>query len=311
MKKLFVKLSVALTAATLTVTSLCALPASAAAKSNNVKAFSSAPKIDGKVSSDEWGDPIFTVKEGEENIKISKEEEDDVLEPFTADIYVGYDSTHIFVAAVAEYENHLNETIKPGDLWRGDCMQLQISAESGKGRNEFNFSNNSISGKSMVDAPYCAGKFTMVGGEGKDFIVVRDGNKTVYEMAISVDQFTKQYNELESGMILPFSVAFHQNGGAFIEYCDGIVQKKDISLAGQIVLGEGTTGNSDKNSKASENDESKIGDKQGNSNKTVTVVIIIAVAAVIIVVLLFVLFRKKEEPVAAEKETDNTNKEDK
>lgn len=48
------------------------VPASAAEVSNTVKFFSSAPKTDGKVSEEEWGKPVFTVKEGEPNINVIK-----------------------------------------------------------------------------------------------------------------------------------------------------------------------------------------------------------------------------------------------
>lgn len=270
------------------------IPSKAAEVSNSVKGFSSPPKIDGKVSEDEWGKPAFTVKEGEPNINIIKK--DNVkLEDFTADIYLGYDSTHIYIAAVAEYENHVNETIKSGDIWNGDCMQIQISATAGTKRNELNFACNSVTGKSMADAPQSAGTFSMQGGEGKDYIITREGNKTVYEIAIGIEQISKDVKELKSGMKLPFSLAFHQNGGAFLEYCGGIVEKKDVTLAGEIVLGEG--GGNSKNS-ASGSEKSNQEKTESNTSQTGLIILIIGIAAVaiiIIVVVMVILLKRSSE----------------
>ena len=261
------------------------VPANAAEVSNTIKSFSSAPKIDGKVSEEEWGKPVFTVKEGEPNINIIKK--DNVsLEDFTADIYLGYDSTHIYIAAVAEYENHVNETIKTGDIWNGDCLQIQISTTAGTKRNELNFACNSITGKSMADAPQCAGTFSMQGGEGKDYIITRDGNKTVYEIAIGIEQISKDVKELTSGMELPFSLAFHQNGGAFLEYCDGIVAKKDITLAGQLVLDKGS-GNS--KGSAAGSDKSNQDKTDSDTSQTGTILLIVGIAAVAIIIIVIVI----------------------
>ncbi len=284
----------------------------AAEMNNTIMGFSKTPTIDGKVEEGEWGDALFVVKEGEKNITVMMERDnpDAALTPFTADIYVGYDSTHLYVAAVAEYENHLNETIKPGDLWRGDCMQLQLSATAGAHRNEFNFSNNSVSGKSMVDAPYCAGTFTMQGGEGKDFIVVRDGNTTTYEMAISIDQFTKDVTKLEEGMTMPFSLAFHQSSGAFLEYCAGIVKEKDIALAGTLVLGKGGAESSSGNASDADakSEEQAINDGEASgTNKMLPIFIVIAMAVVLIAVILVVFLKSngKSDSKKTEEQDDN------
>lgn len=285
-KRTAYKITALAVTAILTLGIFKSMPANAAEVSNTVKFFSSAPKIDGKVSEEEWGKPVFTVKEGEPNINIIKK--DNVkLEDFTADIYLGYDSTHIYIAAVAEYENHVNETIKAGDIWNGDCLQTQISATAGTKRNEFNFACNSVTGKSMADAPQCAGTFSMQGGEGKDYIITRDGNKTVYEIAIGIEQISKDVKELTSGMELPFSLAFHQNGGAFLEYCDGIVAKKDITLAGQIVLGEGS-GNS-KGSAVNSSDKSNQENTESNTSQTGLILLIVGIAAVAIIIIVVVI----------------------
>lgn len=202
-----------------------------------VPKFDNAPVIDGKIDDGEWGDVAFTVQVGEDNIFARTG--DGVTpgpEDFSADIYLGYDSTHVYIAAVAEYAIHKNEALLPSDLWQGDCMQIQISDSVGTNRNELGFSFNSLTSKQQAVAWANTGNFTMEGGEGQDYIVYRDGTTTVYEIALGVEQFSGILSELEDGMTIPFSLAFHLSGGGFVEYCDGVVENKDINLGALLGL---------------------------------------------------------------------------
>lgn len=201
-----------------------------------VPEFETAPVIDGKMDDGEWGDAAFTVQVGEDNIFArTSDGVTPTADDFKADIYLGYDSTHIYIAAVAEYAIHKNEALLPSDLWQGDCMQIQISDSIGTNRNELGFSFNSLTEKQQAVAWASTGNFTMA--EGQDFIVYRDGTTTVYEIALGVDQFSSILTEFEEGMTIPFSLAFHMSGGGFIEYCDGVVERKDINLAALLGLG--------------------------------------------------------------------------
>ena len=256
----------------------------------NIPAFSKAPKIDGNVSSDEWGSPVFTVKKGEPNVYVY--EEKGTLEDFTADIYLGYDKKNIYVAAVAKYANHKNETLKTGDLWLGDCMQIQISDTLGRNRNELNFAVNSVNNNSMMDKPYGVGENSMKAD--KDYKIVRNGDTTTYEIAINIKQFSTKLDELTSGTKIPFSVAFHENGGAFIEYCDGIVNKKDIALAAVATL----TGNpiDAKNTDTSDDNASSVNDASSETNKGVNpLIIVIPSVAVVAIAVVVIVFGKKSK----------------
>lgn len=200
-----------------------------------VPKFETAPVLDGTISDGEWGDVAFVVKDGEENIN-TLDEGGVFPADFNADIYLGYDSTHIYIAAKAEYDVHKNEALLPSDLWAGDCVQIQISDTVGANRNELGFAQNSLTNKNQAVAWASTGSFTME-GEGVDYIVLRDGTTTVYEIALGVEQFSSSLTELADGMTLPFSLSFHMSGGGFLEYCAGIVQAKDINQAALIGLG--------------------------------------------------------------------------
>lgn len=271
---------------------VCAsLTANAEEVTLDIPAFSKAPKIDGSVSNDEWGEPVLTIKKGEPNVYVY--EEKGAFEDFTADIYLGYDKKNIYVAAVAKYANHKNETLKTGDLWLGDCMQIQISDTLGRNRNELNFAVNSVNNNSMMDKPYGVGEKSMKAD--KDYKIVRNGDTTTYEIAINVKQFSAKLDELTSGTKIPFSVAFHENGGAFIEYCDGIVNKKDIALAAVATL----TGNPIDAKNASDSDSDSVSSLNNGSDESKNgvnpLIIVIPCVAVVAIVGVIVVFSKKSK----------------
>ena len=283
-------------AATMMISALPMMPVKAAENTFDIQAVKKAPTIDGKVNADEWGAPVITVKKDEANIFVY--EDKGTFTDFVAEVYVGYDKQNIYVAAVADYAEHKNETLKPGDLWMGDCMQIQISDTLGRNRNEINLSLNSINGNSMLDKPYGVGENKFEAD--KDYKVTREGTKTTYEIKISVENFSARLDELESGLQIPFSVAFHQSGGAFIEYCDGIVRKKDIALAAVTTLtgepiGEGASDSKndtavDKSDVESNSEDSK--DEGGISPLVVIVPAVIVIVGAIAIVL--VVMKKKE-----------------
>lgn len=302
MKKIVEKAVVGALALTMLLGFVSPLKTEAAADSIEIEAFSKAPKIDGVVDKKEWGEAAIVVKEGEENITVLKDHVDREQEvpkfDFKAEVYLGFDATHIYVAAVAEYDTHVNETTKPADIWKGDSLQLMLSATPGKDRNEFNMSCNSLSGLSMMDSYDCAGTFTMEAGEGKDYMIVRDGTTTTYELAISIDQLSKTVTEFKSGMELPFSFLFHKHDGYFVEYMAGIAREKDITKSGKLVLtGEVESSSADASNGDADvvdTDDSK-GTDEGGSSIVVPIAVGGTVAVILIVVLVLLLFGKKKE----------------
>lgn len=289
-KNFWGRITIGVVALTLAIGAFTPVIANAEEVTFDIPAFSKAPKIDGTVSSDEWGSPVLTVKKGEPNVYVY--EEKGALEDFSADIYLGYDKKNIYIAAVAKYANHKNETLKTGDLWLGDCMQIQISDTLGRNRNELNFAVNSVNNNSMMDKPYGVGENTMKAD--KDYKIVRSGDTTTYEIALNIKQFSAKLDELTSGTKIPFSVAFHENGGAFIEYCDGIVNKKDIALAAVATL----TGNpvDAKDADTSDNSTSSVNDGSNETNKGVNpVIIVIPCVAVVAIAAVIIVFKKKSK----------------
>lgn len=210
--------------------------AKAEIKGYEIKKMDTPPVIDGVLNQEEWGDKVFTVADGAENVNVLAEGGTGVLPaPLTADIYLGYDASKIYICAVATYDDHKNEVLLPSDLWQGDCMQIQISGAQGTDRNEIGFSYNSVTNKPMTVAWASTGNFALE--EGKDYNVVRDGKVTTYEIALPVSAFSGTVTELSDGMQLPFSLSFHMNAGGFYEFADGIVQNKDITKAAIFGLG--------------------------------------------------------------------------
>lgn len=293
-KTFMTKAATMVAAVAMMISALPMMPVKAAENTFDIQAVNKAPTIDGKVSADEWGTPVITVKKDEANIFVH--EDKGTFVDLVAEVYVGYDKQNIYVAAVADYAEHKNETLKAGDLWMGDCMQIQISDTLGRNRNEINLTVNSINGNSMLDKPYGVGENKFEAD--KDYKVTREGTKTTYEIKINLENFSARLEELESGLQIPFSVAFHQSGGAFIEYCDGIVKKKDIALAAVATLtgdpiGENASGS--KNEVA--DDQSNVGNADKDTEGGISPLVVIIPAVIVIagaIVIVLVVMKKKE-----------------
>ena len=203
-----------------------------------------APKIDGVFSSAEWGEKQFTIAQGQPNVTLipTTDENNNPLptEPLTADIYLGYDAAHVYICAVATYANHENNNLIGADLWKGDCLQIQISAEPGKARNEMGFGLYvSDTYQRQLYYSWMSPNPNMKLTQNTDYAMKRSGNVTTYEISLPVTQISTTVKELVQNGKIAISMAFHMNKGGFYEYADGIVvaDKKDINAAAVATLG--------------------------------------------------------------------------
>ena len=70
-------------------------------------------------------------------------------------------------------------------------------------------------------------------------MIVRTGTKTVYEIKYPLKSFATNVLKLKQGDKMAFSIAQHMsNKGGFYEFAGGIVNSKEITSAGILVLGE-------------------------------------------------------------------------
>jgi len=202
----------------------------------NIKSakFATAPVYDGNITEAEWGKKVFTVADGAPFITMW-DHEGNLPRPLTADVYLGYDNDHFYLGIIAEYEGHANEALLPEDVWKGDCIQIQIASDPGGTRNEMGFALSSLNDKNL-GVSWEFGALFNLEGEGKDYIVTRDGNTTVYEIGIPASA-VPGLDSFADGKVIPFSIVFPMSGGGFWEFKDGISHNKDINMAALVGLG--------------------------------------------------------------------------
>lgn len=236
--------------------------------------FKSAPKIDGKFSESEWGTKSFTLAEGQPNVTAHKQKSGDKELPLTktvSDVYLGYDDTHLYLCVVADYPKHSAQALLGSKLWADDCLQTKIAATpDGPNYNDIDFGLNTTTNRALAHVWNGHGVTydKLSPGNGKDFMITREGTKTVYEIAYPLQSFASNVLRLKEGDKVAFSIAQHMSdNGGFYEFAGGIVNSKEITSAGILVLGAAknlpSSGNNNNNNTAS-----KPGNTTSNKNNT-------------------------------------------
>lgn len=212
------------------------MTATAAGGDRTIGRLPKAPTVDGVVTATEWGAPAMELQ----NYQMATIPGAGTKVPLDGDVYLAYDSTHFYLAIVAEYADHQNAYTDHG-LWQGDALQLQLSAD-GEDRRSFCFALTDDG----VPHGYQSGNHpetyeaTATGGE---FYVTRDEDTdtTVYEIALPISRFSSTVTTLQQGGTLAFSFAVHMHNGYYYEWCGGIVQEKNIEKAATLTLGDELT----------------------------------------------------------------------
>ena len=106
-----------------------ALPASAAAGDPLViqaEKITIAPTLDGKISSGEWGTPIFSGDPTKSRDKIYySDATNTALIPTNIKMYLRWDDTNLYFAAVVTETSHWNDHTG-FDCWKADSIQVDI-----------------------------------------------------------------------------------------------------------------------------------------------------------------------------------------
>ncbi len=255
MKRTFGRWTAAICAAVLLAVSI---PLSAGAQiDQTVGRMPTAPTTDGVLAKDEWGAPAFTFTR---NYDISTSPGEAQTRPaLDGAVYLGYDEGHFYVAVTAVYDKHEN-TASGNELWRGDAIQLQLSAPGRSDRRSFGFAltNDGVRGYQSGSHPA-----TYEGQRGGDFFIARDEDThtTTYELALPLAWFSTAESLKENGTVA-FSLAVHMHEGYYYEWAGGIVTEKNIGQAALLTLG----GDKDLTTPATENP----GDTTQTQTRTIT-----------------------------------------
>ena len=95
-----------------------------------VQKIDTAPTIDGSVSEDEWGAPIFVVDEKNELWAYSKFKVNEYYA--TADVYARCDDENLYFAVVVESPYHYCPLTadNPTGMWEYECIQVNVVDQS-------------------------------------------------------------------------------------------------------------------------------------------------------------------------------------
>ena len=190
--------------------------------------------IDGKVSEDEWGDAVWEVDPDVPYVSYEQFDIKGVEEYYsTAKVYMMYDETNLYLAVVVDSPYHfcnLTQT-DAGDMWSQECIQVNVTPISPRdnfysdndywdwnnkasqsvaettGKNlmrQYGFSVNSTSGEQLS---------TLWQGDSAkfapEFKVVREGQNTIYEVAIPWAELGAEGYTPESGAEIGVSISFN------------------------------------------------------------------------------------------------------
>ena len=210
--------------------------------------FDTPPTIDGKFSESEWGEKSFTLAEGQPGVTVHRDKTTDgggneiekPIESTATDVYMGYDDTHVYLCVVAKYKNHKAMALLGSQLWKEDCIQTKIAATpDGPNYNDIDFGINADTNRALghVWNGHGVTASQLKAGKSNDFMITREGDVTVYEIAYPLSSFATTVIKLKQGDKIAFSMAQHMNAGGFYEYAGGIVMSKEITSAAIVTLG--------------------------------------------------------------------------
>lgn len=167
--------------------------------------------------------------------------------------YIGWNDDYILFALQVKDATNTNDQNINSELWRGDCLQMQIGSgvdgfegenagNSSVLRHELGFALSSRSGRGMgyewapgnQDLPAAKSQTVSAIGAGKvGYFVKHSGGTTTYEVALHREAFDHSA-KLTKGDVIPFSFALHiykdpaealgeNDNGWFLEWARGVV----------------------------------------------------------------------------------------
>ena len=156
------------------------------------------------------------------------------LMDLSAEFKVAWDDGFIYVALDVHDQSHSCD-FQVGDMWQGDSVQIGLDAAHNKNAYGYDGDDWEV-GAALLggtgDASFCWHVPTQVEGCPVTRAVARDGNSTLYELAIPA----------ETGSTLGFSLIINENDGGeregWLEWTPGIGYAKDPSLFGTVELVE-------------------------------------------------------------------------
>ncbi len=219
------------------------------------------PTIDGKIDANEgWGAAVVSFSDKNFDEKTGGLWSDKNIDgltfkpmtPATVNAYMGWDETTFYFALTTQQAKHTNTEHNKLDLWKGDCLQIQISNKEGGTRYEMGFAYSTFGPKNRLAYQWFPLPAKELPNGKKNGYFYADRNEstktTTYEIALKADMFGG--SKLTANSKIPFSFALHlfeestdplaESSGCFYEWASGVVGgdlEKDIKQAAVLTLG--------------------------------------------------------------------------
>ncbi len=118
----------------------------------DLKKLSTAPTIDGNISSSEYGQPIWVVNENNLFWDYSQFEKDQYYA--TAEVYAAYDDDYLYLGVIVDSPYHYNPLSQgnASSMWQYECIQVNVSSVDPQGEYmSENFDYEANNKKAMSD----------------------------------------------------------------------------------------------------------------------------------------------------------------
>ncbi|GGH19105.1 alpha/beta hydrolase fold domain-containing protein [Paenibacillus segetis] len=157
--------------------------------------------------------------------------------------HLTWDNNNLYLAVEVTDDKHSQE--ENGDaIWNGDSVQFAIGVanEDGSVPGDYHEMGVALTDKRdlskwrwMAPAGFGMGEYVEI-----DQAIIRNNNKTIYEMAIPWSELTEDTKAMKQGVKLKFSMLINDNDGngrkGWLEFNSGIGTAKNIHAFGDLYL---------------------------------------------------------------------------
>lgn len=183
------------------------LPVSAQAEPFEVKQAVFKPILDGTISADEWGEPLYVLRPEDNTAYLSRYSEE-VQIPEEMRVYMMWDQEYLYLAVTVEGTYHRNNQTEPQNGWNGNAILLTLTDGKGQDRLSCALGGNGEALFGLHNRPLNkVGASRDQASQIHNGAIRRTAKQTVYEVQISLEQL--EYTALTSlpqGATVSFAV---------------------------------------------------------------------------------------------------------
>lgn len=192
-----------------------------------LSSFTKAPVIDGKVTEDEWGAPLFvyekTAAEEDRPGTLWQVDEKRPTVPASVKGYFGWDSQTLYIAMTMETPTHCNPERQKVDLWKGDSLLLNIQSPADARNYTMGFCHSTFGPKLCMAYQWNPQEGGLPNGKKNGYFYVdRNSGNTVTTYEVALPAAMLGCTRLSIGDSLPFSLALHLAGETYQEAGDPV-----------------------------------------------------------------------------------------